>query len=155
MAVAEEQLPLRRRISRLSSLTVGLVVMTLATLVLAGWVALRAEPEDIVGQLPLGADDNVPSLSLFLAAGAAAAGVFMGLAALHVAAVVRVLARDRRIPPPLSREMRMVRRAVLTPLGPAAVRLVSEPEPPPSKLPAATDATQGPVAPHGARPGAR
>ena len=143
MAVAEEPLPLRRRISRLSSLTVGLVVMTLATLVLAGWVALRAEPEDIVGQLPLGADDNVPSLSLFLAAGAAAAGVFMGLAALHVAAVVRVLARDRRIPPPLSREMRMVRRAVLTPLGPAAVRLVSEPEPPPSKLPAATDATQG------------
>jgi hypothetical protein len=36
-----------------------------------------------------------------VAAGAAAAAFFGGLAALHAAAAMRVLARDRRIPPPL------------------------------------------------------
>ena len=102
MAVDGRQIALRRRVARLSLLTVGLLGLALVLLLVAVWVALRANPKDIVGQLPLGADDDVPSVSLFVAAGAAAASVFVGLAALHAAAAMRVLARDRRIPPPLS-----------------------------------------------------
>lgn len=63
------------------------------------------------------------------------AAVFMGLAALHAAAAMRVLARDRRVADPLSREMRRVRSLVLTPLGPSTVRLVDEPGLLPGKLP--------------------
>ena len=74
-------------------------------------------------------------MSLFAAASAVAAAAFVGLAALYAAAAMRVLARDRRIPPPLSPRMRELRRVVLTPLGPAAVRLVTEPELPRSALP--------------------
>lgn len=83
------------------------------------------------------ADHSVPSVSVVLAVGAAATGLFVGLAALHAAAALRVLARDRRIPPPLPVELRRLRRVLLTPLGPPAVRLVSaEPPLPPSRLPA-------------------
>jgi hypothetical protein len=134
MAVTDE-LPRRRRVARLSLLAVALIALTLILLVVAAWIALREDPGDIVGRLPLGADDNVPSVSLMLAAGAAIAGVFVGLAALHAAAAMRVLARDRRIPAELSPEMRRVRALMLTPLGPAAIRLVEEPELPASKLP--------------------
>jgi cellulose synthase/poly-beta-1,6-N-acetylglucosamine synthase-like glycosyltransferase len=109
-------------------------------LLVAAWVAFREEPKDLIGQLPLGADDDVPSLSLVLAAGAAATGFFVGLAALHAAAAMRVLARDRRIPPPLSPELRQLRSVLLTPLGPSAVRLVDEPSPPPGKRPDTADA---------------
>ena len=124
MAVVDTP-PLRRRVARLSWLSVALIALTICLLLLAGWIALRANPHDIIGQLPLGANDNVPSASLIVAAGALAATFFVGLAALNAAASMRVLARDRRIPPPLSREMRRLRSLVLTPLGPAAVRLVN------------------------------
>ena len=134
MAVVDTP-PLRRRVARLSWLSVALIALTICLLLLAGWIALRANPHNIIGQLPLGANDNVPSASLIEAAGALAATFFVGLAALNAAASMRVLARDRRIPPPLSREMRRLRSLVLTPLGPAAVRLVKEPDLPASKLP--------------------
>ncbi len=134
MAVTEA-LPRRRRVARLSLLAVALIALTLILLVVAARIALREDPGDIVGRLPLGADDNVPSVTLLLGAGAAIAGLFVGLAALHAAAAMRVLARDRRIPAELSPEMRRVRALMLTPLGPSAVRLVDEPELPASKLP--------------------
>src|SRR3954447_11900597 len=124
-----------RRVARLSLLAVALTALTLILLVVAASIALREDPGDIVGRLPLGADDNVPSVSLILAAGAAIAGIFVGLAALHAAAAMRVLARDRRIPAELSPEMRRVRALMLTPLGPSAIRLVDEPELPASRLP--------------------
>jgi len=116
-------------------LTLGLMVLTLALLAVAAWVALRAGANDATGRLPLAADDNVPALSLVLAAGAGMASLFLGLAALHASAAMRVLARDRRIPDPLSPEMRKLRSAVLAPLGPGTQRLVVEPEPPLTKLP--------------------
>ena len=140
-----EKLPRRKRVARLSWLTIALVELTLVLLLLAVWVASREEPKDIVGQLPLGADDNVPSISLILAAGAAAAGLFVGLAALHAAAAMRILARDRRIPHSLSPEKRRLRAALLTPLGPSAVRLADEPELPPSKLPVSEDVARPPL----------
>ena len=146
MVVESQQLPLRRRVARLTLLTVALIALALAGLVAAVWATLRAHPvADIVGLLPVGADDRVPSVLLIVAAGAAAAGAFVGLAALHIAAAIRVLARDRRIPPPLSPGMRVARKAVLTPLGPSAVRLVDERELPPGKLPATSDREQVPL----------
>ena len=101
----------------MSLIAVALIGLTLILVVVAAWIAFRQDPGDIVGRLPLGADDNVPAVSLILAAGAAMASVFVALAALHAAAAMRVLARDRRIPPPLSPEMRRLRSLVLTPLG--------------------------------------
>jgi hypothetical protein len=77
---------------------------------------------------------------LIVAAGAAAAAFFLGLAALHAAAAMRILARDRRIPAPLSPEMRRLRSVLLTPMGPSTVRLAREPELPPSNLPDGKDA---------------
>jgi cellulose synthase/poly-beta-1,6-N-acetylglucosamine synthase-like glycosyltransferase len=140
-----DELPRRQRVARLSLLAVALLGLTLILLAVAAWVALREHhPAGIVGRLPLGADDNVPAGSLILAAGAAVAGVFVGLAALHAAAAMRVLARDRRIPAALSPEMRRLRSLVLTPLGPSAIRLVDEPELARGRLPDAhaTDAEQ-------------
>ena len=102
--------------ARLSLFSVGLFALAVGVLVLAAWLAHRVAPKEIVGQLPLGPDD-IPAVSLLVAVGAAAAAFFVGLAALHAAAAMRVLARDRRIPPPLSPEMRRVRRTVLAPLG--------------------------------------
>ncbi len=131
---AVDALPRRQRVARLGALTVALLGLTLLLLLLAVWIALREKQTDVVGQLPLGADDNFPAVTLILAAGAASAAAFTGLAALHAASAMRVLARDRRIPPELPAEMRRVRSLVLTPLGPSNVRLVNEPELPPSKL---------------------
>ena len=132
--MAADEIPLRRRVARLSLFSVGLFALAVSVFVLAGWVAHRVAPTDIIGQLPLGPDD-VPGVSLLVAVGAAAAAFFVGLAALHAAAAMRVLARDRRIPPPLSPEMRRARGMVLAPLGRSAARVVEEPKLPLSKLP--------------------
>jgi len=134
-ALAAEALPLRRKVARLSRLTILLIGLTVALLALGLWVALSEHPTEVLGQLPIGSSTDIPSIPLLLAAGAAATACFVGLAALHVAAAMRVLARDRRIPHPLSPEMRRLRGALLTPLGPSTVRLAGEPELPPSMLP--------------------
>jgi cellulose synthase/poly-beta-1,6-N-acetylglucosamine synthase-like glycosyltransferase len=140
-----EDISLRARVARLSWLTVALLGVTVVLLFLALWVGFRADAREIVGQLPLGADDIIPSLSLAMAALAAGLAIFVGLAALHAAAAMRVLARDRRIPHPLSPEMREFRALLLTPLGPSTVRLAEEPEPPPSKLPQGADVAPMPL----------
>ena len=111
----------------MSWLTVALIGLAVVLLLLAIWIASGAEPRDLVGQLPLGADDTVPSISLIVAVGTVAVAVFVGLAALHAAAAMRVLARDRRIPHRLSPEMRRLRGLLLTPLGPSTVRMAEEP----------------------------
>jgi cellulose synthase/poly-beta-1,6-N-acetylglucosamine synthase-like glycosyltransferase len=123
----------------LSWLSVALIGATVVLLLVATWIVLRAHPAKIVGQLPLGANDNIPAVALLLAAFAAAGAVLFGLAALHSAAAMRVLARDRRIPPPLSPERRRLRSLMLTPLGPATVRLMDEPGLAPGKLPDVED----------------
>jgi biofilm PGA synthesis N-glycosyltransferase PgaC len=143
--LAAEALPLRRKVARLSRLTVLLIGLTVVLLALGLWVALSEHPTDVIGQLPIGSSQDIPSIPLLLAAGAAAAACFVGLAALHVAAAMRVLARDRRIPHSLSPDMRRVRGALLTPLGPSTVRLATEPELPPSMLPHPDEAPTGPL----------
>ena len=59
---AGDKTPPRRRAAGLSWLSAALIGVTIGLLLLAAWVALRAHPKDIVGQLPLGADDNVPAV---------------------------------------------------------------------------------------------
>ena len=113
--------------ARLSLLSVGLFALAVGVLVLAAWLAHRVAPKEIVGQLPLG-PDKIPVVSLLVAVGAALAAFFVGLAALHAAAAMRVLARDRRIPPPLSPELRRFRATVLAPLGSSIARLTKESE---------------------------
>jgi cellulose synthase/poly-beta-1,6-N-acetylglucosamine synthase-like glycosyltransferase len=143
--MAGEQLPLRRRVARLSWLALALIVLAVGLLAAAVAAAVVWAPEakTVVGRLPVAADDAIPPVSLVFAAVAAAAGFFVGLAALYAAAAMRVLARDRRIPHALSPEMRKVRSAMLTPLGPSVVRLTAEPELPPSKLPDRDQAPTG------------
>jgi cellulose synthase/poly-beta-1,6-N-acetylglucosamine synthase-like glycosyltransferase len=133
-AITDGNLPLRDRVARLSWLAVGLVGLALVLLLLSLWIAFRSETKNLVGQLPLGAAGAVPSAALMLAAAAALAAFLVGFAALNAAAAMRVLARDRRIPHPLSPEMRKLRSVLLTPLGPPAVRLVEEPDVPPGAL---------------------
>jgi len=138
---AGDKTPRRRRVAGLSWLSVALIGVTLVLLALAGWIALRAHPTDIIGQLPLGANDNIPSVSLLLAAVAGAAAFFVGLGALNAAAEMRILARDRRIPAPLSPEARRLRRLVLAPV---ALRIADDSELPATVLPD-RDAHQGPL----------
>jgi cellulose synthase/poly-beta-1,6-N-acetylglucosamine synthase-like glycosyltransferase len=126
----------------LSARAIALLALSLVLIAVAVIVAVRAESSIDLGWLPAGVKDAFPPLWFVLAAGAAAAGVLLGLAALSVSAAMRVLARDRRIPPPLSPQMRAMRDVLLTPLGPSTVRLAEEPELPPSKL-----LTEGPALP--------
>ena len=130
-----EELPLRRRVARLGWLTLALTGLTLALLGIAVWLALTEPGTHGAGRLPVAAKDSLPSIALILAVGAGAAGAFLGLAALHAAAAMRVLARDRRIPPPLPPEARRLRSTVLAPLGHSTARLVDPPALPPSELP--------------------
>ena len=126
---------LRRRAARLGSLTVVLVALTVCLSIFAVMVALGMESGDSIGRVPVGAKDTVPSIAAMLAVAVAAAAVFVGLAALHVAAAMRVLARDRRGPERPGRQPGWLRAFVVAPLGPSSVRLLSDPVAPPSELP--------------------
>ena len=97
-------------------------------------VMLGVGPHDVVGRLPVEHDTNVPEVSLMVAAVAGAAAFFVALAALHAAATMRVLARDRRIPAPFPSELRGVRALVVTLMAPFSGGLVKEPAPPASRL---------------------
>jgi cellulose synthase/poly-beta-1,6-N-acetylglucosamine synthase-like glycosyltransferase len=130
-----DEVPARRRVARLGTITTALFVIAVAMFGLTALAAAGIHATRKVGLIPLGARQAVPSTSALLAVAAAATGAFVLLAALHAAAALRVLARDRRIPAPLSPELRQIRNVLLTPFGPAAVRLLDEPELPASKLP--------------------
>ena len=142
MAV-EGQPTLRRRAARLGALTLTLIALALVMSVVAVRAALEAGSNDRTGKLPVPAKQDVPSVAALVALSAAAASVFVGLTALHVAAAMRVLARDRRIPHPPSPETRRLRAAVLSALAPSTVQLVNEPRAPPSKLPDTPEAPSG------------
>jgi cellulose synthase/poly-beta-1,6-N-acetylglucosamine synthase-like glycosyltransferase len=134
--VAAEALPLGRRVARLSALSVALFAAALLLIVLAVVIAAHADQRAATGSLPIGVRDAFPPLWFVLAGGTAAAGCMLGVAALYTAATMRVLARDRRIPPPLPYRMRAMREVLLSPLGTSTVRLAEEAEAPPGRLPA-------------------
>ena len=92
----------RQRVSRLGLLSAVLFVLSLILLLPIVWIAVRHWRND---PLPFATTTHILTWSLLLAAGAAATGVFVLLAAFHAAAAMRVLAPDRRIPE-LPRELR-------------------------------------------------
>jgi cellulose synthase/poly-beta-1,6-N-acetylglucosamine synthase-like glycosyltransferase len=120
----------------LSLIAVALIAGSIALIALAIVVAVRAHPKVALGALPVSIGNALPPLWFVLVGGALVAGCLVGLAAMYAAAAMRVLARDRRIPPPLTPPMRAARAAILTPLGSSTVRLAEEPELPPGRLPA-------------------
>ena len=128
---------LRRRTTRLGTLTLALIAVTLCLLFVALRAAFSVGPGDSIGRIPVGANKILPSVAATLAVLSAAAAVFVGLAALHAAAAMRVLARDRPVPGRLPRELRRLRALALAPLGPASAQVLREPILPPSELPAA------------------
>jgi cellulose synthase/poly-beta-1,6-N-acetylglucosamine synthase-like glycosyltransferase len=125
-------------VARLSLTAVLLGIATVGLLGLALWIASGASPRSPVGLLPVGISYNVPAVPLLMAAVVGTAALFVALAALHTAAAMRVLARDRRIPEPLSEPARRLRGRVLGPVGIAALQLDREPDLPPTSLPEST-----------------
>jgi cellulose synthase/poly-beta-1,6-N-acetylglucosamine synthase-like glycosyltransferase len=142
-----DQLPLRRRVARLGALAVALTGLALGMALLTAWIALRhaPHPKNVTGQIPVGGNGHAPSVAILLAVAAGIAAIFLGLAALYVAAGMRVLARDRRIPPPLSPEMRGLRKVAVTLWGRSASRLAETPALPAGKLPDTEAAGDGPL----------
>ena len=92
MAAVEES-TLRRRVARLGLLSVALVVLTLVLFSLTVEAALEIGSTDKIGRVPVAAKDELPEVSAILAMVSAAAAIFVGLAALHTAAAMRVLAQ--------------------------------------------------------------
>ncbi len=135
----------RRRVARLSLVSVVLALLAVALVVVGVWRALKAQSTGTAALLPVGSDYHRPGVNLVLAAMAAGAAVFVGLSALDTAATMRVLARDRRIPTPLPPEARRLRRLVLTRAGEDVLRLDRGLEVPPTALPSAGPAAEEPV----------
>ena len=121
------------RIARFGALAVLLALLAVAGVVLAIWASLGEGQNSTEGTLPLEVSPAAPSVLLLVAVAAGVAAGFVTLAALEAAAAMQVLARDRRVPPPLPRAVRRTRRLVLGPPGEGALRPVDVPE-----LPAAT-----------------
>src|SRR4029078_7793978 len=99
---ASDRTPLRQRVARLSLLSLLLIVAAVGLLVLAVWIAVPSS--DHIGHLPVARAVRLPDISLVVAGVAVAIAFFVVLAALNAAAAMRVLARDRRIPTPLTPE---------------------------------------------------
>jgi cellulose synthase/poly-beta-1,6-N-acetylglucosamine synthase-like glycosyltransferase len=127
-------LTLRRQAKRLGRLAFALAGLTIAMLAIAALAVDGVGPIHVLGELPVGSRDEIPAVPLLVAAVAGIATFFVMLAALHAAAAMRVLSRDRRIPAPMSRESRGLRNLVLTPLAPFSRPLVRDPVPPEGRL---------------------
>ena len=139
------QATLRRRVARAGTITVGLTAVALIMAAVAVREALGEHARAVLAGIPIAAEQNVPPVAIILAVIAGAGAVLVGLSALHAAAGMRVLARDRRIPDPLPPALRRARAGMLTPLGPSAVRMLDDHAPPAGMLPdeADTDAAAG------------
>jgi poly-beta-1,6-N-acetyl-D-glucosamine synthase len=131
--VEGHQEKLRRRLAWLSLAAAGLGLLSITILVGAVVVASRARGDTDVGYVPLRIPFR-PSVPLLIAAVAGAAAVITAFTALHTAAAIRVLARDRRIPA-VSKAAREIRGEILSPAGAAMLQLNLMPELPTSALP--------------------
>lgn len=128
--------PLRRRAADLGRLTAALGAIALALIAFDAWLLLR-------GPTTSERERALPAILPFHGAGAAAVlgagglvvATFVALTALQTAAAMRVLAPDRRLPPPLPSPVRRLRRLALAPLRRRRPELVRPPEWPPSAVP--------------------
>src|SRR5947209_7963585 len=91
-----------RRAARLTLVSVVLWLAALALLVFAALLGYTGEATGTTAHLPLPVDYSRPALSITFAALAASGAVLVGLAAAQTAVAMRVLDRDRRLPPTIS-----------------------------------------------------
>src|SRR5947209_8190890 len=109
----------QRRAARLGWVAVGLAVLSVALLALAAW-ALATERPRMVSMsaplqltLPVDVTLRAPRPLTVLGIGLALSAYFGALSAIQAAIAMRVLARDRRIPDPLTSQAVRSRRLVL------------------------------------------
>ena len=115
-------LEVRVRTARLGAVAIGLLLLALVLLVVAVLLSLGEGRDTRTGTLPMQVEYSVPGVVVLVAAILLVAGVAVGFAALEAAGAVQVLARDRRIPPPLPVSVRMARGLVLGPAATTALR---------------------------------
>ena len=138
---------LRGRAKRLGWITVVLTTLCVALLIAAVVVASSSDSEAQLQQvlLPLNVELANPGGAVLTAAALLVTAVFFGLAALQTAAVMRVLAPERHVPPPLPAAGRRARRLML---GPFEADLASSEHPsdvPPTALPTLAELPAGTV----------
>lgn len=103
-----------KRLARLTLIASLCAVATIAMVAFAIWEALQVPtPESGVGYLPVAPDPRGPGLPLVLALIATVVGHLFALAAAHTRVSMQVLARDPRIPPDVSAEVRRMRQQLL------------------------------------------
>ena len=106
-----DQSPLRKRAARFGWLTFGLATLAIGLLVVAAVRLIQDGPtlqaEAVL--VPLNVGPGNPGGSVLFAAALLVVATFVGLAGLQTAAVMRVLAPDRHVPPPPPSEVRRAR----------------------------------------------
>ncbi len=142
MAPNSGEVSLGRREAQLGRTTAVLLMIAVVLFAAAAWLLWSGQdpsPSHARATLPVNLPLRGVGVTVFLAAGALAAASFVGLAALHTAAAMRVLSRDRRLPPPLPTSVQRLRRVALAPLRDLAVESVTDwpptAIPSPDKLP--------------------
>jgi TRAP-type C4-dicarboxylate transport system permease small subunit len=123
-----------RRAARLSLVSVVLWLLAIVLLILAAVIGYSGQATGTTAYLPLPVTYSRPALSIIFAALAACGAVLVGLAAAQTTAAMRVLDRDRRIPPTISAEARQKASRILGPAAVAHYQLDHDTTPPPSAI---------------------
>jgi len=126
-----------RRAARLSLVSVVLWLLAIVLLILAAVIGYSGQATGTTAHLPLPVTYSRPALSIIFAALAACGAVLVGLAAAQTTAAMRVLDRDRRVPPTISAEARQKASRILGPATVAHYQLDHDTTPPPSAIPRA------------------
>ena len=132
-----DQPPLRKRAARFGWLTVGLATLAIGSLVVACVRLIQDGPSIPVESVlvPLNVGPGSPGGAVLFAAALLVVSTFVGLAGLQTAAVMRVLARDRHVPPPPPSEVRHARHLMVGAFDTQLVRADQATDWPPAALP--------------------
>jgi cellulose synthase/poly-beta-1,6-N-acetylglucosamine synthase-like glycosyltransferase len=132
-----DESPLRRRAARFGWLTVGLATLAIGLLVVAALRLIQEGPiisaESVL--LPLNVGPQRPGGVVLVAIGLLVASTFVGLAGLQTAAVMRVLALDRHVPPPPPPAVRRARHLMVGSFDTELIRADQAADRPPAAHP--------------------
>ena len=131
--------------ARLGWISAALALLSVASSVAAVYLFTHNETRagSTVALLPVNVEINRPGLAIFVAALAGVAAAFMAIAAVQVAAAMRVLSPDRHLSRPLPPHLQQERRWVLGPLALRALEIEHLPEWPVSAVPTAAELPPG------------
>ena len=140
-----DQSPLRKRAARFGWLTVGLATLAIGLLLVAAVRLIRAGPGLHVEAVlvPLNVGPGNPGGAVIFAAALVVVSTFVGLAGLQTAAVMRVLAVDRHVPPPPPPAVRHARHLMVGSFDTELVRADQATDWPPAALPTAEELPVG------------